>query len=239
MIGEVKAKFNASIANAGEMCGILAAQSIGEPATQMTLNTFHYAGVSSKNITLGVPRLREIINVAANIKTPSLTVYLDPSVVSNREWAKTIQTELAHTTLRTVTAKTEILYDPIPDTTVIEEDKDFVDAFFTIPDDEVTANIHHQSPWLLRFELDRAKMLDRKLEMSYVASCIADAFSTDLFVIWSEDNSDKLIIWCRSLTPKNEKDDEEDIQINPFVRLRIPCSTTSPFAAWKVFVASS
>ena len=212
-IGEVEAKFNASIVNAGEMCGILAAQSIGEPATQMTLNTFHYAGVSSKNVTLGVPRLREIINVAVNIKTPSLTVYLEPVTASNREWAKTIQTELAHTTLRTVTAKTEIIYDPTPDTTVIEEDKEFVDAFFAIPDDEVTANLHRQSPWLLRLELDRAKMLDRKLEMSYVASRIADAFSTDLFVIWSEDNSEKLIIRCRSLTPKNEKDDEEEIQI--------------------------
>jgi DNA-directed RNA polymerase II subunit RPB1 len=160
-IGKVKAKFN--IANAGEMCGTLAAQSIGESATQMALNTFHYAGVSSKNVTLGVLHLREIINVAANIKTPSLTVYLDPSVASNREWAKTIQTELAHTTLRTVTAKTEVLYDPIPDTTVIEEDKDFVDAF-AIPNDEVTANIHRQSPWLLWLELDCAKMLDRKLE---------------------------------------------------------------------------
>jgi len=66
--------------------------------------------------------------------------------------------------------------------------------------------LHRQSPWLLRLELDRAKMLDRKLEMSYVASRIADAFSTDLFVIWSEDNSDKLVIRCRSLTPKNEKE---------------------------------
>ena len=44
------------------MVGALAAQSIGEPATQMTLNTFHYAGVSAKNVTLGVPRLKEIIN---------------------------------------------------------------------------------------------------------------------------------------------------------------------------------
>ena len=40
----------------GEMVGAMAAQSIGEPATQMTLNTFHFAGVSSKNVTLGVPR---------------------------------------------------------------------------------------------------------------------------------------------------------------------------------------
>ncbi len=46
----------------GEMVGPLAAQSIGEPATQMTLNTFHYAGVSAKsNVTRGIPRLREII----------------------------------------------------------------------------------------------------------------------------------------------------------------------------------
>lgn len=44
---------------------------------QMTLNTFHFAGVSAKNVTLGVPRLTEIINLAKNIKTPSLTVYLD------------------------------------------------------------------------------------------------------------------------------------------------------------------
>jgi len=54
---------------------MLSAQSIGKPATQMTLNTFHYAGVSSKNITLAsVPHLKEIINVMTNIKTPSLLI---------------------------------------------------------------------------------------------------------------------------------------------------------------------
>jgi DNA-directed RNA polymerase II subunit RPB1 len=49
---------------------------MGEPATQMTLNTFHFAGVSAKNVTLGVPRLKEIINVAKNIKTPSMKIFL-------------------------------------------------------------------------------------------------------------------------------------------------------------------
>ncbi|TDL20258.1 beta and beta-prime subunits of DNA dependent RNA-polymerase [Rickenella mellea] len=63
VLGEIEMKFNQSVAHPGEMCGTLASQSIGEPATQMTLNTFHYAGVSSKNVTLGVPRLKEIINV--------------------------------------------------------------------------------------------------------------------------------------------------------------------------------
>lgn len=216
VLGEVEAKFNQSIAHAGEMCGTLAAQSIGEPATQMTLNTFHYAGVSSKNVTLGVPRLKEIINVAENIKTPSLTIYLDPEIAAVNTRAKMVQTELAYTSLRTVTAAVEIYYDPDPQTTIIEEDREFVDAFFAIPDEEIEASIHLQSPWLLRLELDRAKMLDRKLTMNYVAGRIAESFKTDLFVIWSEDNAEKLVIRCRVLggADKNDGDDdqaEEDV----------------------------
>jgi len=70
------------------MVGALAAQSLGEPATQMTLNTFHYAGVSAKNVTLGVPRLKEIINVSKKPRTPSLTVYLTGAAAKDAEKAK-------------------------------------------------------------------------------------------------------------------------------------------------------
>jgi DNA-directed RNA polymerase beta' subunit len=52
------------------MAGVVAAQSIGEPATRVTLNTFHYASVSGQNVTLGVPRLKELIN-RSKVKTPS------------------------------------------------------------------------------------------------------------------------------------------------------------------------
>ena len=74
-----------ALAFPGEMIGTVAAQSIGEPTTQMTLNTFHFAGVSAKNVTLGVPRLTEIINIAKNIKTPSLSVYLTGEAARDRE----------------------------------------------------------------------------------------------------------------------------------------------------------
>ena len=70
------------------MVGALAAQSLGEPATQMTLNTFHYAGVSAKNVTLGVPRLKEIINISKKPKTPSLTVFLTGQSARDAEKAK-------------------------------------------------------------------------------------------------------------------------------------------------------
>jgi DNA-directed RNA polymerase II subunit RPB1 len=216
VLGEVEAKFNQSLANPGEMCGTLAAQSIGEPATQMTLNTFHYAGVSSKNVTLGVPRLKEIINVATNIKTPSLLVYLEPEISRDPMLAKNVQQDLTYTSLRTVTAAVEIWYDPDPSGTIIEEDKVFVESFFAIPDEEVERKLHLQSPWLFRLELDRAKMVDRKLTMPYVAGRITETFQKDLFVIWSEDNSDKLIIRCRVYGGADKDDDgsgaiEEDV----------------------------
>ena len=216
VLGEIEAKFNQSVVNPGEMCGTLSAQSIGEPATQMTLNTFHYAGVASKNVTLGVPRLKEIINVATHIKTPSLSVYLDPEIARSPTLAKNVQQELAYTSLQTVTAAVEIWYDPNPSATIIEEDSVFVESFFAIPDEEVESKLHLQSPWLLRLELDQAKMLDRKLTMAYVAGRIAECFKTDLFVIWNEDNSDKLIIGCRVLGGADKDEDglsniEEDI----------------------------
>merc|ERR1712038_1239724 len=61
----------------GEAVGAVAAQSIAEPATQMTLKTFHFAGVASMNVTLGVPRILEIVNAAKTIATPIITTNLE------------------------------------------------------------------------------------------------------------------------------------------------------------------
>lgn len=85
----------------GEMVGALAAQSLGEPATQMTLNTFHYAGVSAKNVTLGVPRLKEIINVSKRPKTPSLTIFLRGQAARDAEKCKVRASLWSHDAVRT------------------------------------------------------------------------------------------------------------------------------------------
>ncbi|KAL9122996.1 MAG: hypothetical protein Q9187_000454 [Circinaria calcarea] len=70
-------KYMKSVVDPGEAVGIVAGQSIGEPSTQMTLNTFHLAGHSAKNVTLGIPRLREIVMTASNhISTPTMTLHL-------------------------------------------------------------------------------------------------------------------------------------------------------------------
>ena len=86
-------KYLRSLVEPGEAVGVVAGQSIGEPSTQMTLNTFHLAGHSAKNVTLGIPRLREIVMTAsARISTPGMTLYPHPELTreDNEKFAKSI-----------------------------------------------------------------------------------------------------------------------------------------------------
>ena len=77
----VDVKYMKSVIEPGEAVGVVAGQSIGEPSTQMTLNTFHLAGHSAKNVTLGIPRLREIVMTASrSISTPHMTLHLIPEL---------------------------------------------------------------------------------------------------------------------------------------------------------------
>jgi len=75
-IEKCQEKYMKAIMEPGTAVGALCAQSIGEPGTQMTLKTFHFAGVASMNITLGVPRIKEIINASKKISTPIVTAQL-------------------------------------------------------------------------------------------------------------------------------------------------------------------
>lgn len=100
-VGElISAKYSSSLCAPGEAVGSIAAQSIGEPSTQMTLNTFHLAGAGA-NVTLGIPRLREIIMTASReLKTPTMSVPLHDSVSEKdalkltREFTKLTLSEL-------------------------------------------------------------------------------------------------------------------------------------------------
>ncbi len=109
LIQDIETRFRQAQAVPGEMVGAIAAESLGEPATQMTLNTFHFAGVSSKNVTLGVPRLREIINVTKKMKAPSCTIFLTQRAARDEGIARTVLSRLEHATFSNFTLKTEII----------------------------------------------------------------------------------------------------------------------------------
>jgi len=77
-----------------EAVGILAAQSIGEPGTQMTMRTFHYAGVAEINVTLGLPRLIEIMDARKVPSTPTMTIYLEGDWSTNRDRAREVSWQI-------------------------------------------------------------------------------------------------------------------------------------------------
>merc|ERR1719431_549829 len=90
-------KYNRAVMEPGTAVGALCAQSIGEPGTQMTLKTFHFAGVASMNITLGVPRIKEIINASKKISTPIVTTHLECD--TDPEFARRAKGRIEKTTL--------------------------------------------------------------------------------------------------------------------------------------------
>ncbi|XP_075466474.1 DNA-directed RNA polymerase III subunit RPC1 isoform X1 [Ascaphus truei] len=94
----------------GSAVGALCAQSIGEPGTQMTLKTFHFAGVASMNITLGVPRIKEIINASKNISTPIITAQLDTD--NNADFARLVKGRIEKTLLGEISEYIEEVFLP-------------------------------------------------------------------------------------------------------------------------------
>ncbi|HEV2429014.1 MAG TPA: DNA-directed RNA polymerase subunit A'' [Thermoplasmata archaeon] len=99
VIREVVKRFKRAEVDAHESVGIIAAQSIGEPGTQMTLRTFHYAGVAEMNVTLGLPRLIELVDARRVPSTPMMTVHAEKKVRADREAVEKIALQIEVTTV--------------------------------------------------------------------------------------------------------------------------------------------
>ncbi len=84
---------------AGEAAGVVSAQSIGEPGTQMTMRTFHYAGVAEINVTLGLPRLIEIVDARKNPSTPMMTTYMEKDYAYDRDKARELAWKIEATNI--------------------------------------------------------------------------------------------------------------------------------------------
>ncbi|KAF2770180.1 beta and beta-prime subunits of DNA dependent RNA-polymerase [Teratosphaeria nubilosa] len=211
ILGDIVNRFSRALASPGEMVGVLAAQSIGEPATQMTLNTFHLAGVTAKTTTKGVPRLKEILNVAENLKTPSMKVYQSEELKGNQLACKTLRSHIEFTNLRAVTDEVAIYYDPDIQSSVIEEDIDMVESYYLVA--EGSEAVEEQSKWLLRIVLNNSALLDKNLTVTEVGRIIKSQYSADVAVVFSDNNSDEKVVRIRLKNQGARKADfeEEDI----------------------------
>jgi len=192
------------------MCGVLAAQSIGEPATQMTLNTFHHAGMSKKNVTAGVPRLKEIINVSSNVRTPSLTVYLSSGVNKDRKLADGVLNKIEFTTLGSLTELVEVIYDPFPqdetsqetgDFTRVTEDEGWVKVNYRFYEESENGKLIPQNlgSFVLRMVLDKGTLKFKNMSLQEIRRKIRKQFkdSDDFEVISTDENDISAVIRIR------------------------------------------
>jgi DNA-directed RNA polymerase beta' subunit len=112
IIKDIKLNFVKALVEPGEMVGIISAQSIGEPCSQMTLNTKHSAGVASKsNVTGGVPRIEELLHYSKDIKTPQMKIYFNNDIANVKQKVNKISSYLKFLTIKELIDSAEIYYD--------------------------------------------------------------------------------------------------------------------------------
>lgn len=203
-------KYKQSIVHPGEMVGVIAGQSIGEPTTQMTLNTFHFIGQASKaNVTRGVPRIEEIIKLTKNQKSSSLTVFLKPQDEHSQEKATKYANMITHMKLRDVVKRAQILFDPT-DTTALSspEDKLIIDQYNEFQNiwkncvgdgDGDGVGGETQSKWIIRLEMDAEIMLDMNITMDDIYFVMnSDKTKFQMECLFSDYNHKNLVFRIRT-----------------------------------------
>jgi DNA-directed RNA polymerase II subunit RPB1 len=188
----------------GETVGMIAAQSIGEPTTQMTLNTFHFAGVASKsNVTRGVPRVEEILSLSSNPKNPSVTIRLYQNESNKRDKALSVKHMIEFTKLAHVVSDVSICFDPNDDSTLIDEDTQIAKQFKAFENklnkDYMTMDIDNKlkSKWITRLTINPAILLEKNITMDDIHIALTKEHLNTISCLFSDYNSDKLIFRIR------------------------------------------
>jgi DNA-directed RNA polymerase II subunit RPB1 len=196
--------YKKSIVHPGEMVGVIAGQSIGEPTTQLTLNTFHLAGVATKsNVTRGVPRIEEILRLTRNPDKPSATIFLKPSDQHDKERAANYCNMIQHTRLVDVVKSVEICFDPDDTNTKIIADEVLIQEFYEFEKmiEECTVggsdNDAQRSKWIIRMEIDAESLLDKNITMDDIHFAISTSHKSEVSCVFSDMNSNNLLFRIR------------------------------------------
>jgi DNA-directed RNA polymerase II subunit RPB1 len=205
LLETIELKYKQSIVHPGEMVGVIAGQSIGEPTTQLTLNTFHLAGVASKsNVTRGVPRIEEILRLTKNPKNPSLTVHLKPLDESEKDKAILFANMMEHTKLVDVVKSIKICFDPKERSSLIEEDGLLMEQYYEFENlmkeclGEEEDDATPKSKWIIRMELDAEVLLDKNITTDDIHFAIKNSYhGKDITCVYSDYNMDKLVFRIR------------------------------------------
>ena len=123
LIIKLKNAYDRAYVEAGEAVGTVAAQSVGEPGTQMTMRTFHYAGVTELNVTLGLPRLIEIVDARKDIATPTMDIYFTEDKRTDEEFVRTLANQIGKNTINDIVSDFNLNYGTMEVEAVLDSKK--------------------------------------------------------------------------------------------------------------------
>ena len=123
LVLKVEEAYERAHIEAGEAVGTVAAQSVGEPGTQMTMRTFHYAGVAELNVTLGLPRLIEIVDARKKISTPTMDIYFEDEYKNDEEFVRKLANQIGKSTINDIIADYDIDYFNYKIITILDNEK--------------------------------------------------------------------------------------------------------------------
>jgi len=205
LLETIALKYKQSIVHPGEMVGVIAGQSIGEPTTQLTLNTFHLSGVASKsNVTRGVPRIEEILRLTKNPKNPSLTVHMHELDEQDKDRASHFANMLEHTRLVDIVKSVQICFDPSDKSSNILEDRVLLEQYYEFEnmikecmEDESAETTQAKSKWIIRIEMNMETMLEKNITMDDVHFAINSSHGEDISCVYADYNANNLIFRIR------------------------------------------
>jgi DNA-directed RNA polymerase II subunit RPB1 len=226
LLDTITLDYKRAIVTPGEMVGMIAGQSIGEVSTQMTLNTFHFAGVASKsNVTRGVPRIEEILSLSSEIKNPSLSIYLKKDDETQKDKARSIMYMLEHTQLEEIVKSVEICFDPDDLNTLINDDKDTIEQYreFEKMVDEcnevsLSNDENEKSKWVIRMIMDPEVMLEKNITMDDVNFTLNNCYENQISCVYSDYNADKLVFRIRMnevIKNSSNRGGQKKTKVNP------------------------
>ena len=170
---EIIKSFNKSIVEPGEMVGIIAAQSLGEPVTQLMLKSFHSSGIGGKGGTdIGVDTIKEVFSLSKNPKAPLMEIYFDKEHRNNKDYANKIASHIKFTTIKDLRTKIEIFYEPESDDFDGFIVKDNVgQPFYSYQaNKQCCASSIEGLPWLMRVEFDKEKLMSKEVTLLDIKS---------------------------------------------------------------------
>jgi DNA-directed RNA polymerase II subunit RPB1 len=215
IVSQIEQYYKEAISQPGEMVGIVAAQTIGEMGTQMTLDSFHVSGTEAAvKATSGVPRLKEILSATKKTKTPTLNIYMkhdistvinpimdedgtetnDERVENTKSIAMNIKNSIEITKLSDILEYSEIYWDNGVYETSIENDKGIFDIYREFIEIEQLSNkCKSSSPWVLRMKFNKEKMNSYGLRMIDIYTKLNSTYDKYIDCVYSDDNAEECI----------------------------------------------